>query len=236
MLQQGLNGYEGVADTYLDAWNWLDPRGQSQLLLVRQGLVRVALLRFEIPPMEEAIGKATLELWSTAIDGSGELTVRAYVLRRPWDENVANWLAADDGSPWASPGADGAGTDRDTEYIAQGKASSTGAWVSLDITRAVRRWAQDPDANYGLVLQGQMSPRVEYAFCSSQWIETARRPKLVMTPGGLLARIQTLTRSEGLGLVVALVAGVVAIALMVLVAYPLRRILRSRRGEKDVVR
>jgi hypothetical protein len=183
-LQQGLGDYEGVEDTYLDAWNQTARMGQDGSLRVRRGGVRSALLRYDLEhlPAEARLARAELKLWTAAASNRGDLGLCAYEMLSPWEENLASWLSSSKGRPWWAPGANGLGEDRDGDVVAEILLSEDEQWVSLDVTEIVREWLAHPEDNHGLFLRGEGETNVEYTFASSQWRRLPRqRPKLLLT-------------------------------------------------------
>ena len=239
VLQNGLEGYRGVSDTYLDAWNWQTAMGQSGTLKVRRSGVRSVLIRFDLPEGSKEFSGAALHLWVASRSEDTEMTVRAYVLTRPWDENTATWLESETGVLWAKPGADGTDGDREAPHGAEALIPEPGKWISLNVSEAVHRWIDDPRENYGLVLHADADTRVEYAFASSQWSRSELRPKLVLGEETDLfgASVPKPARAlESLDILLSLGAAVAVVGAGVLVAYPLRRLRRSKGRGRDIVR
>jgi len=196
VLQQGVSDYDRTTDTRLDAWNQTAVFGREQSVNIRQTNIRVALIRFglEALPADAKVTEAILSLWATERTNASNLTVRAYLLRRPWNDKAATWLEADTGLAWALPGANGADVDRAAAPLAALTVTGTGQWVSLDVTDAVRRWAANPQSNHGLLLRGEGPANVDYRFAASEHWDRTLRPKLtiVYAPGP-----QTASRGRG---------------------------------------
>ena len=180
LFQQGLDGYQGCADTFLDSWNQQGNMGQGGTFSVRQSNVRVGLIRFDLSsiPADISIKDATLGLWSATEGGDRPLYLRAYLMQRPWVEGAANWIEAQAGSLWAGPGASGIGVDRLGEPIAELVVDDERPWSDLDLTETVQYWVVNPGDNYGLLLLAEGGVNVEYQFASAQWWDQGSRPKL----------------------------------------------------------
>jgi len=182
VLQQGVEGYEGASDTYLDAWQQDGNYGRSRELYVRQGRNEVTLLRYDLSqvPAGARVTEALLSLWVEEADTATEADLNLYELRRAWNADAATWLVADLGVLWSAPGAGAPENDRAVASATAVPLNQTAGWVTIDIADSVQRWVQDPDSNYGLLLEieGQASPA--YRLASSQWDQTAQRPKLVL--------------------------------------------------------
>ena len=114
IYQNGANGYDGAADTYLEQW-WdatgNTPRGSENRLWLmhRSGrTVSDILVRFALDnlPQGAHVLEGTLDLY---VEGStitaAPFDVTAYRVTRPWNEQTATWKQADAGQFWANPGA-----------------------------------------------------------------------------------------------------------------------------------
>ena len=182
-LQQGLASYEGVSDTYLDAWNQESPMGRNGTLIVRQTDVRAALIRYDLErvPTDAIVTDATLNLWVARSSNPASIPLRAYVLQSRWNEDTATWLEADTGVSWAGPGASACGEDLEAEPVAKVVLSEAQKWITIDITGAAGQWVKDPDRNHGLILKGGGGVSVQYQLASSQWRQRDQRPRLLLT-------------------------------------------------------
>ena len=184
VLQQGLGDYQGAADTQLDAWQQEANLGQKATFGVRQNDIRLGLVRFELSgvPAKAIITSASLDLWLYYASNPGSLTLQAYLVRRPWNENTATWLEADTAIPWGGPGASDLLRDRHATPVGEVLlAGGEQRWVTVDVTSAVRHWLEHPEENYGLLLRGEGTTSVEYQFASSQWRQAQQRPKLSLS-------------------------------------------------------
>ena len=208
VLQEGLDGYAGAADTYLDSWNQGSALGQSAEFRVRQNRVRVGMIYFDIGqlPQDATIRSATLDLWVTYASNPGKLNLRAYRMVRPWSETSANWLQASTGEPWGAPGASGAGTDMIPVRLGEAVLSGGQRWVSIDVTQLARYWLANPSENHGLLLEAEGTVSMEFQFASSQWRQQDQRPKLRLSyelptvASGLAGLVRGIElRWEGLG-------------------------------------
>ncbi len=183
VLQQGLGSYDGVADTYLDAWFQTSNMGQETTLNVRQDNIRSSLLRYDLTaiPQDAAIREATLNLWVEQVTESDAVCLQVYMLRRPWQEDLATWIEADMGTGWANGGAGEADEDYEARLIDDLSLGDAQQWLSIDIAPAVQYWVQHPEANYGLVIKGVGATNGESLFASSQWEIRQKRPKLLLS-------------------------------------------------------
>ena len=167
-LQEGINGYTGVADTYLYAWQPTLVAGQEETLQVTSGNVRNTLLSFDL----SAVPAGAFNIW-----GGVQLYVTQappvpfqlalYPLLKPWDEESATWYRATENTNWAVPGANA--LDRDRAALPSADTSlPMDRWVALDISDLLRDWLADPGSNEGVWLQGLGEPHQSAAFVSSE--------------------------------------------------------------------
>jgi hypothetical protein len=96
----------------------------------------------QVPP-GAAITSAMLQL--TCTDSGSAMQV--YRLTQNWTEDQATWNERAAGSAWASPGADGAGSNAGVPLAAD--CTTTGQQL-VDVTRFVQEWS-DGAPNYGIV-------------------------------------------------------------------------------------
>jgi hypothetical protein len=180
-LQQGQDGYLGTTDTFLDGWSQETVRGGAATFTVRQGNIRVGLVRFDLDriPADSKIIEGTLKLWTASASNQGQVQLQAYRLLRPWQENQATWLAASTGQSWTAPGASGVGSDYG-DLAGQVSMWGTRKWVEVDVTSALQHWMAHPEENYGLLLRSEGAVSVEHQFGSAQWLEAPQRPKLAV--------------------------------------------------------
>lgn len=209
-VQQGIDGYFGARDVHLDRYQPNDARGDSSNLYLylddTEGEVRSIFLDFYLThlhlPTNTQVLKATLSLYQHRYDdlgGTGELTVRAYGMNRPWNERQATWYRATNSTPWDKPGGNGVPGDR------QGKGSDPVVlgpeigWKQWDVTKIVRRWVRNPSSQFGIKLWATGTPSgqtIAYFYANEKRGSSALRPKfeiwyLVPTPTPTLEETAT---------------------------------------------
>lgn len=189
-LQQGAAGYAGSQDTSMDGWNPNTNLGTYQKLVIRAGGWNDALIRFDLSaiPAGATVHRAILALYVVDRTNTSSLIVSAHKVLRSWVDVEANWNLARAGEAWAQPGAESP-ADRDPEPAAITTFSATNTWNELDITSLVQYWVNNPDANYGVILQGSSSAGVAYYAGSNEYWNAGLRPKLTVhytPPGGPL--------------------------------------------------
>jgi len=183
VLQQGLGGYAGVADTWVSRLDWDTPPqytvsyGQNQEINLSRDGGDNPLLRFDLAsvPPNSTIVSATLSLHNTTQSSwSGDPRPRRVELYRvlvAWDEG--NQV----GSPIDAAGKHGATGDKAFSYFpgegtsvpwsARGMAEGTdfaswpegftdvvdAGWYEWDATALVRSWVRGEQPSLGLVLR-----------------------------------------------------------------------------------
>jgi hypothetical protein len=178
-FQQGLNGYAGARDTYLDAWAATKASGSESALSVRGDGAKVVLISFDLRsiPTYANVYSATLSLQASSHSPAVSLRTNAHRVLRAWDETTATWNQAQAGAPWDTAGAAGAG-DIDPAPVGQMVFSADRAWVNLDVTALAREWISQPAGNFGLLLEASAQGATQYNLASSQYGWLDYRPKL----------------------------------------------------------
>lgn len=191
VLQQGLNGYSGTTDAFLDWWAQNTNYGSAETLNLRGGNydygrqdIRSPLIRFDLSPLPDgaAVNSARLELYLIWRSNGGSAYFSPYRIVRPWSETDATWQKATGSVYWGQPGCNDTSTDRlpDATDLVQPPPDITGVWVTLDVTDMVRTWAANPESNLGMLLHDEGGNSVEYDFASSEHPTASLRPKLVI--------------------------------------------------------
>jgi len=186
-LQEGLNGYAGASDTYLDGTAHTAVRGASNPLYLDPfnytPLVRFAIYQSEGGPVPDGavLQSASLQLYKQSYDD----TLQVNALLKPWVESQATWNLAQTGISWSAGGAAGAGAD----YVSTPDDSLTPSfnpgWVSFDVTSRVQQWAGNSSTNYGWRLSQTTIGGNLKAFNSAEYTaDTSLRPKLTVVYSG----------------------------------------------------
>lgn len=187
VLQDGLGGYSGTTDTFLDGYQTIYPKGSEDKLNsianLYNPLVRFAIFSSEGGPVPEGanITYAALAVYKSSYY---DYTYRAHPLLVDWVENRATWINAADGIPWNAPGAAGIGSD----YAANGSPTAhTGwnpDWVVLDVTDSVQSMSLGEQGNYGWQLLGT-GVNYHKIFRASEYLaDPTLRPKLIIEIDG----------------------------------------------------
>src|SRR6185312_14127991 len=181
-LQDGLGGYGGTRDTYLDSYNANYAWGSATQLLEYGGnygdLVRFAVFASEGGPVPNGatITSAVLSLYKeSAYD-------QVYELRRvlkDWAEGQATWNKADGLTPWAVAGAKGLGSDIDTVVAATASVGWNPGWANFDVTSSVAAMSGG-QANYGWAFRATSGTSALKRFTAREGSIPGNRPKLVI--------------------------------------------------------
>ena len=182
VLQPGLDGYAGAADTSLSAEAPHAALAHANALEISSDGSRAAALRFDLAPLPPSarVQRATLGLYAVCA-GAHPLQLAAYGLARDWDARQANWLSPRSGETWAVPGGEGPGSDRAPYPSGSAMASGGSQWVELDVTDLVEAWMRDPLGNAGLIVKGESEVETQFAFASAEYSRPELRPRLAVT-------------------------------------------------------
>jgi len=179
IFQQGVDGYTGCEDTYIETYNAGENYCAEDLLLVRGEESTSALIRFDVSsiPSNATIVEAYLETYADPSSSSQELEVSVFGLLRDWEACEATWNEASVGSAWETAGAMGL-TDR-AVVPADRAIVSGGGWYYHNVTDLVQQWVLDSSSNKGILL-GSDDPRygVLYQFSSAECPTVGQRPRL----------------------------------------------------------
>ncbi len=180
--RQGVNGYQGASDTYIDQWSSNSNYGSAQVLRSRSSKPQRALIQFQGIglPVNATLDRAYLQIYSLSRSNDANFYTRAFDMNTPWDAKQATWYKATASSNWKKAGL-GENTDYVTPYVDfTFEHSGVGRWVQLDVTTAVRRWLQNPNSNHGLLIDIYSTADVAVDFASSDYPDAKYRPQLIL--------------------------------------------------------
>ncbi|MBC7259542.1 MAG: DNRLRE domain-containing protein [Chloroflexi bacterium] len=163
-----------TADSWIDSWNQSANHGADGSISLRNGGVKKGLVRAELPAeaMGQSIYSARLKLYFTYRSNTGVGTLKAYRLKRAWEETTVTWLI-----PWEQPGASDP-SDVDGTVVGSAPLNAINVWVTLEVKDAVQAWANGAE-NDGLLLIFDSTSSTEYRFASREYAPQAPRLELV---------------------------------------------------------
>ena len=186
-LQNGLDGYAGASDTFINAWMPTTNYGSGANLYVRQPNTKSILIRFDLAGISRraTVTSARIGIWVTYVSDSvhdySPVMLNAYELYRPWTEAGATWNEADAGMGWEAPGARGRSDRAHLPAVQQTGYRRTGQWMWFDIAPLVQQWITDPGGNNGLIITANGDVNAEIEYIASDFADTTVRPQMRMT-------------------------------------------------------
>jgi hypothetical protein len=179
-FQRGWSGYTANGDTSITP---REARPNGNRLWVSADGTQQALLQFDLTllPRNVEVVSATLSLVASFRQGTGDMTVECYGIRRPWEVSQANWISATQSTAWQSPGCAGP-LDREQTPSASAIVT-TAATYNWDVTDLARQWVADPRQNHGVLLRAAGAGTDYWTFVASEQAEDRhenyrKRPKL----------------------------------------------------------
>ncbi|MGC8839118.1 MAG: DNRLRE domain-containing protein, partial [Anaerolineae bacterium] len=168
-FQYRYDAYIGVEDTFIARYDSppANHEDDNHLALKAQD-EKAALLWFDVSWLPPEATVETASLKAKTWTGSGTLNVGAYRVLRAWEPREVTWVEAARGRPWATPGCNRVGTDREGTPSAVQALSTPEALYSWDVTRFVRDWVLHPEANFGVVLKSFDGGTVQYLLRASE--------------------------------------------------------------------
>jgi hypothetical protein len=181
VLQQGVQGYTGSADTYLSQNEPTTSYCSGTLFKVGYKQQNAALVRFALPALPDGVGisRATLQVYAYGWSGQ-DMSLGAYVVTRTVDVCQATWDQAGAGNPWGTWGGNDTGSDRRPDPESTLTTMGNHTWYDLDLTAAVRGWNQGTLANNGVLLRGMTMAEISFYFASAEFEPAEYRPRLVI--------------------------------------------------------
>lgn len=180
ILQQGVGGYNGVSDTFIQYYAADQNYCRFEELYVVTSNKGATLLRFDLTNLPETMAglnvdsvivEATLEL--AAIQGNEGPVMGIYLPYKPWTPCEVTW-----NRPWEKPGADGLS---DREFDPRVQIKYPGGPLRFDMTGLVQYWLREPDLNYGMIIKSfDITYPSHNIFVSSEHPISERRPKLTI--------------------------------------------------------
>jgi len=184
VLQQGVEGYNGVVDTHINSWDSQANYANVDRLWLRQADSlenRMSpLIHFDLSdlPADAHIVEASLNLRTLTRSNGNTATAGVYLLNRSWLAEQATWLRATESQLWSVPGANASPDDRSSFPYDTVEVNELQQWYEWNITAMVQDWLQNPESNNGIILNAFAVPKVQYNFASSEYNNPQARPKL----------------------------------------------------------
>ncbi len=146
----------------------------------------LAMVQFPIPENTGEIIEAHMSLYADSLH-SPNFDITAHVITSEWTEGTgvypsggstddANWNNRTTGTPWNTPGGDYNASASVESYF---NCSMAGSWYSIDVTGAVKAWADGSVPNNGIILGADSNNYVRFA--SRESTNPSIRPKLTIT-------------------------------------------------------
>jgi len=180
VFQQGLNGYSGVTDTWINLYDPnLNFNGETKLLVLGTEGIK-SLVRFDLSsiPAGARITSATLSLYNYGHENSANGgAVNVHRASKVWVESQATWNVYSAGNSWAAAGLQ-AGSDYATSPMSSITINTAiNVWRNFDVTGLVQDWVNGT-TNNGFVVRsptGGVKPRF---YSSGYSVDASVRPRL----------------------------------------------------------
>ena len=181
IFQQGAEGYVGVEDTHLYAYDREARFYDKSTAKLNYNSTYTPLFRFDLAkvPGDAVIKSALLYLYVHGRSDDKNVQAGAHAVLRDWDVERATWLSATDAEEWDIEGANGV-EDRRGEPVDVVELGSPREWGTWNLRALVEEWVQNESVNHGVILKGQGAPSVAYDLASSEYYAPERGPKLVV--------------------------------------------------------
>lgn len=210
VLKQGVNGYTGATDTYIDRDNPTSNFGTLWYIhTYRMGSTvdRSGLFKFDLTgqiPQNAVITSATLSVWVYQLldfDSNDWVDIGPYRVGqyRDWVETQATWNVFKGSSYWSSPGCEYVPYDRAANpdsTIRFYQSSAVNRYYDWNVTASVQAWYAGTAANNGWLMRiaaNDGSGGEGISFYSKEYSSISYRPYLTINytiipePSGLLA-------------------------------------------------
>ncbi len=186
VLQRRPDSGHLVFDSFLSSYFPNSSGGGSQEAMLELNtyglLVRFAVFQSEGGPVPAGatVESAVLSLYKFS---GGQQTYGAHRLLEPWTESASTWNERAPGLPWATPGANGIGTDFAAIPDGVGVIGTSAGWVNIDVTAALRQWSGAASTPHqGWRIRPQLASSSLKRYRSSEYLtDPALRPKLAIT-------------------------------------------------------
>jgi len=178
--QEGVSGYAGTSDTYLDRSNIDTNYGNAVYLRVSGGEGVASLLRFDLStiPAGATVSGASLRL-VVAVPQTNPVNLQMFQVFKEWHEDEATWNRAHTTSWWSQPGCNAPNIDRAAIAGDEIVLQPTDNAATFKLTALVQAWVDNPALNRGVLIKGYSSAAAQnYSFWSSEMAAQGLRPQL----------------------------------------------------------
>lgn len=181
----------GLEDTYVNLGSYSDNNYFSDPWIATytwpaNNVANRGFMRWDLSGLPDNITVTNAALWLYYVDG-GAGGDPAYVVSVAKvtgvfpDLSRATWNRFDGVSPW--PGGKNGGAAAMDPPASSSTIGRTHRWVSWDVTELVQDWADRPDTNFGMAIDGDASAGVDSHrfFASGEYHDPSLRPRLLVT-------------------------------------------------------
>jgi hypothetical protein len=179
-FQQGVNGYTGSSDSYINSQVPTTNFGTSTALQVKAlAPTEEALIQWNVSSLSTAatVSSASITLDVTTAASSG--TFNLYALGQPWTASQASYGNSTTATKWATNGAFTTGSTPIGSFTATSTGLVTVALNSTGIA-LVQSWIANPASNFGIIIRA-ISGTTQLTLASSKNATAANRPQLNIT-------------------------------------------------------
>jgi hypothetical protein len=179
-LQDGLNGYTGVRDNWLNSDTPTTNNGTVVQAHLQYNTQDRQIHSFDLSsiPSNATITSATMSFYVYQVSG-GTPNVSCYRVLTQWDELQSTYNNRLTSSAWGTPGLL-SGTDYAATAIATSGNISVAGWANFNVTSTVQAWVNGSQTNYG-VMYKEASAGHLYTRMSEYTVDTTLRPKLIVS-------------------------------------------------------
>ncbi|MDO9187447.1 MAG: DUF4347 domain-containing protein [Bacteroidia bacterium] len=173
-FQQGVSGYSGTTDTYLDSSSSGTNFGLSSVLQMYNFLgTQQSLVNFDLSsiPVGSIVTSASVT-FTSSINLGLVPTVNMYKMLSPWVENTSTWNTLGGG---VSTNDIEALSTADASWGALIGLGGTATFTSASVASTVQSWINNPANNNGWLLTAGLT---SVQFYSSEEVTTTYRPQL----------------------------------------------------------
>lgn len=153
VLQRGVNGYAGSADTYLSSYHKSLSFGSNSIMQDSKSyysmMARFAIFQSEGGPIPDGatIQSARLAFYKYS---SYNMVYGVHRVLKNWSEGTANWSQTGASGAWSEGGGNGSGTDYQATPDATASSSFDPGWIEFDVTASVQQMGgSTPTGNFG---------------------------------------------------------------------------------------